>query len=64
METFTFKNITFVVKRNDKGSVVYKDKAHLGGPWSNAFDTMDNQAIDSKFKRRLRKAADNLTPGE
>jgi len=56
MTEFTFKGIVFVVKLVS-GNAVYRDKRHLGGPWSNVQLTLDNSSVDSTFKNRLRNAA-------
>lgn len=52
---FEWKGITWVVKLHG-GAVLYRDKAHLGGPWSNVAETMPNASVDRVFRNRLHKA--------
>jgi hypothetical protein len=53
---FTWKNIIFQVKRFNSGGYFYRDKAHLGGPWTNLENTLNNSSIHGQFKRKLREA--------
>jgi hypothetical protein len=53
MREFTFKGTPFVVKHIGT-EVKYKDKNHLGGPWSSVILTLQNSSVDSKFKALLR----------
>jgi hypothetical protein len=55
MVEFTWKKITFLVKMSS-GATVYRDKAHLGGPWSQVVDTLKNSSFDLSFRRALAKA--------
>lgn len=50
---FEWKGITWIVRLDD-GS--YRDKAHIGGPWSSITETMQNKSIHTGFKRAMRKA--------
>ena len=50
---FVWKNITWIVRLNDES---YRDKAHIGGPWSSVSQTLGNKSIDVSFRRALKKA--------
>lgn len=54
---FQFKGITFVVKRSLAGNLIYKDKAHLGGPWSKVNESLSNKSLDRTFRNGLRLAS-------
>ena len=54
---FEFRGITFTVKRLDEnGAIVYRDSAHMGGPWSNAAKSAVCTSLHATFRRRLRVA--------
>lgn len=53
MGEFIFRGVTFVVKRLPDGRLVYKDKAHLGGPWSDYLLTISNKSFSRVFKNLL-----------
>ena len=52
MKEFVWKNITFLV-RSRNGVWEYKDKEHLGGPWSEASKTLANKTYAASFRRKL-----------
>jgi len=60
MTTFQFKQFTFGVKRWSDGSVVFRDIAHLGGPWTDAKKLLANTGYDICFRRSLAKAIKEL----
>ena len=57
MQEFTFRNIAFWVKRNDNGELVYRDRKHFGGPWTNVEKTLACTAYDIAFRRKLKACA-------
>lgn len=59
MESFRFKDFLIVVKRSPKknGRIVYKDAAHVGGPWSDAMRDMNNTSLNKTFRQRLKETA-------
>ena len=50
--TFEFKGRTYVVRIRD-GAAVYREEAHLGGPWSEASRSISNTSLHSTFRRLL-----------
>ena len=54
--TFQYKNITFVLKIRDN-TLVYRDEAHLGGPWSDVTKSLNNKSLDSRFRKALYDAS-------
>lgn len=58
--TFKFKGVTFVVKLNQQNIPVYRDQAHLGGPWSDVVSSTRNPSLDSKFRKLLSNASVEL----
>jgi len=54
---FTWRGITFVVRKDANGTTVYRDKAHLGGPWSNVAKTVGNTSLEASFRKALQAAA-------
>ncbi len=55
MKEFQWKGITWVVEQRST-RYVYRDKAHLGGPWSDVAKTLGNISVDATFRRLLKKA--------
>jgi hypothetical protein len=60
MVEFTWRGITFVVRLSD-GQAVYRDRAHLGGPWSNAAKSIVSTSLDGSFRRALQAAVTRCT---
>lgn len=56
---FTFDKVIYTV-RIETGQISYRDKAHLGGPWSDASKTAANKSIKLGFRRKLITAIDRL----
>lgn len=61
MVEFVFKGVTFQVKLDAVNYPVYRDKAHLGGPWSDAIRAAANKSLDLKFRRSLQSAIAKLS---
>ncbi len=53
---FRFKGVVFKVKQNTSGKFVYRDYAHLGGPWSDAAAAIANTSLDITFRKELKRA--------
>lgn len=62
-EFVVFKGVRFVVQEVN-GEMVYRDEAHLGGPWSSAIGSINNSSINLKFRKLLAKAVARLTEGK
>jgi len=60
MTEFTWEGVTFTVRLRSDGIAVFRDKAHLGGPWSVAASIICCTGAAASFKRALRKAVDSL----
>ena len=60
MTEFTWEGVTFTVRLRSDGMAVYRDKAHLGGPWSVAGATLCNSSIDAGFRRALTRAVESI----
>lgn len=58
--SFVFRSYHFTVKRRLDGTLVYRDTAHLGGPWSNAANAVNNSSYHHLFRRGLRQAMEEL----
>ena len=59
---FVWHNVTFTVARpHNRDHLVYRDTAHVGGPWSRVDTTLANTSIHVGFRRALRKAVASLT---
>ena len=56
---FRWGGIKWAVKLLN-GQAVYKDAAHLGGPWSYAKKTLVNKSVDLKFRKELKRNVDLL----
>ena len=54
---FEFKNIKFVVKRSEAGNLIYRDRAHTFGPWSNVAKSLSNKSLDRTFRYKLKLAS-------
>lgn len=59
MVEFQWKAVVFQVRLHG-GATQYKDKAHLGGPWSSVVDTLKNPSYDGTFRKRLAEAERGL----
>ena len=58
---FEFRGTTFVVRRPlESGVTMYKDAAHLGGPWSVATVSLGNSSLHPEFRKSLRAASVKL----
>ena len=57
---FTFKRWTYVLKVGRIGNLVFRDKEHLGGPWSDANSYLKDKGIHLGFRRALQGAVDTL----
>lgn len=64
---FVFRGVTFVLRRHWTGEPgfkrgtgkwmwQYRDKAHLGGPWSCAENAIANRSLALGFRRALENA--------
>jgi hypothetical protein len=59
--TFQFGNVTYVVVFSSRTSrFLYKDEAHLGGPYSCVLKTLHNKSIKLAFRRQLSEAMTKL----
>lgn len=58
--SFHHNGIMYDVKRTTDGRIVYRDAAHLGGPWSDATRTVSNTSFHLKFRRALRAAMEDV----
>lgn len=61
--TFKFKGIEFTVKISNRlcpGRPIYRDSAHLGGPWSLVETSIQNKSLDIRFRRALESARQRL----
>ncbi len=54
--TFTERGVTYQVRKRKDGQVVYRDEAHLGGPWSLARLSIANTTLRLSFRLELQKA--------
>ena len=66
--TFEWRGTTFTVKRStglsyrtvhhqpQDGLIIYRDVAHVGGPWSDAHKSAVCTSLHPMFRRRLRTA--------
>ena len=56
---FQWRGITWELQCTPRG-FAYRDKAHLGGPWTSIYPTIDNPAIHAGFRRALHRAVQAL----
>jgi hypothetical protein len=56
---FPWRSYKFTVRLKD-GATVYRDSAHIGGPWSSVVDTLKNSSVALTFRRQLAKAEREL----
>lgn len=64
MQEFVFKGVTFVVRRDASGNLVYRDRVHAGGPWSVAEASLKHTSLHPTFRRRLGDACRVLQAAE
>jgi hypothetical protein len=57
---FVHEGITWIVRKNGNDPAEYKDKAHVGGPWSNATNTILNHSIKLSFRKALKRAIEHM----
>lgn len=58
---FQFGNVTYVVIFSSRTSrFLYKDEAHLGGPYSCVLKTLSSKSIKLAFRRQLSEAMTKL----
>ena len=62
MVEFAFEGVVWQVRfaGDFSSNVVFRDKAHLGGPWSSVKSYVDDKSIKAGFRRRLKAARDKL----
>ena len=59
--TFVEQGVTWIVKMSKHtGEPIYKDAAHLGGPWSDLHRTCSNSSVRRAFRNRLWDASQEL----
>jgi hypothetical protein len=56
--TFNWRGFAWEVTTTKSGDFVYRDAAHIGGPWSLCSSTIANKSVNSTFRRLLKKAAE------
>lgn len=60
---FVWAGIKFDVRRSpSSGRWVYRDAAHLGGPWTDACAVLANTSIKASFRRALKDAIRQEVP--
>ena len=60
MIEFIEKGIVWQVRLMSNGQCAYRDKAHLGGPWTYVAVTLGNTSIRVAFRRALAKACQQI----